>query len=123
MSADIFKEAERGADFSHHAKDIWPEVSWVFRAALFARNTKGLARVACSDAIHRATPWLAVEGYKICPNRCRIQGVFCHPRRQNGAGIGFDLNKTDCASSWLRQSNAEVESADTSAQGQYCKGT
>jgi hypothetical protein len=62
MSRNIFEEAESGFDLSHHAKDIWPEVSRVFVRELFARHAKGLARVTRSDAIHRSTPRLAVEG-------------------------------------------------------------
>lgn len=62
MSGDVFEEAEGRVDFSHHAKDIWPEVSGVFVAELFACNTKGLAWVSRSDAINQSTPWRAIEG-------------------------------------------------------------
>jgi hypothetical protein len=62
MSGDVFEEAQGRVDFSHHAKDIWPEVPWVFVTELFACNTKGLAWIARSDAIHQSTPRLAIEG-------------------------------------------------------------
>jgi hypothetical protein len=123
MSTDVFEEAEWWVDFSNHAKHIWPEVSWVFASSLFSCNTKGLAGIARSDAIHNATPWFAVEGFKICPNRRRIQGVFCHARCQDGTGKGFDLDKTDGASIWLRHAESKVESPDAGAQGQNGKGT
>jgi hypothetical protein len=62
MSWDVFEEAQGWIDFSYHPKDIWPEVSRVFIAELFARNAKGLTWISCSDAIHEATPRLAIEG-------------------------------------------------------------
>jgi hypothetical protein len=62
MSWDVFEEAQGRVNFSHHAKDIWPEVSRVFVAELLTCNAKGLAWIARSDAIHEATPRLAIEG-------------------------------------------------------------
>jgi hypothetical protein len=62
MSWDVFEETQGWIDFSHHPKDIWPQMSWVFIAELFACNAKGLAWIARSDAIHEATPRFAIEG-------------------------------------------------------------
>ena len=122
MSGDVFEEAEPWAYLPHNPVHIWPEVARVVFTFLFSGNGEWLARISCSDAIHKATPWLAVKGSQIRPNRRFVQTFVFHARCQDFARKGFDLDKTDCSSIWLRHSDAEVESADTGAQGQNVKG-
>jgi hypothetical protein len=62
---DVFEETEAGSAFPNDPSDSWPEVSWVFLCELLACNREWLARVAANDSIHKATPWLAVEGLNI----------------------------------------------------------
>ena len=54
----------------------------VFEFAL-AGERISLAWNCSSDAIHEATPWLAVEGSKISPDRRIIKGFVLHARDQN----------------------------------------
>jgi hypothetical protein len=123
MSGDVFEETEPWLNLPHNPVHIWPEVARIIFAFLFSCNGEWLAWISCSDAIHDATPRLAVKGSQIRPNRRFIHGFVFHARCQDFARKGFDLDKTDCSSIWLRHSDAEVESADTGAQGQNVKGT
>lgn len=52
-----------------------------------------------------------------------MEEVLVHARRQDGGGIGFDLHVADDASSRDRQSQAEIESAASGAEGQHVAGT
>jgi hypothetical protein len=62
MSGDVFEETEPWAYLPHNPVHIWPEVTRVVFAFLFSGNGEWLARISRSDAIHNATPWLAVKG-------------------------------------------------------------
>ena len=110
---DIFQE---DVSRSYHAKDAGddrPEPSLVRDALPFAGDADGGTGKPRSEAIHRATPRAAVEGSKISPDRRIIQLARMHARDQNRAGIRFVLHVTDDASSWHRQSDANVKSPDS----------
>lgn len=108
--SDILEEAECWLDFPNDASNVGPEMARVVNAALLSGDTEWLARVAANDAIHDATPRLAVEGSQVAPNRCVIQGFVLNARNQERGGICFSLNVTDGDSSASRQSDTEIES-------------
>jgi len=92
-------------------------------------NGKRLTRIARSKDVHRATPWAAVEGDNVVPDRRRIQGRVFHPRHEDGRGEGVPLDITHSAVSGLGQHEAEVEpsgagvSARGGMQSQVMQGT
>jgi len=122
MPGDVLEEAPPGSDLAHDASDVGPQVPGVVGAEALAGERERLARVSASDEIHDSTPRLAVEGSQIRPNRARVQPPFFHARSQDRAGIGFDLDSTDRASSSERHSDAEVEPAGSGGEGQHVDG-
>lgn len=116
MSADVFEEAERGLDFRDDAGDMRPEVSRVFIAELFSGDGEWLARVAAMDDIHQAAPRSAIEGGKVVPDRCAIQGRVFHPRHERSRCVGFPLDVTHSAISGMGDVQSEIESACACAE-------
>ena len=117
MVGDVFEEAPFRLHLDDNSGDVGPEMSGVGGSFLSAGDTEGLAGVSSSDTIHFATPRSAVEGSKIRPNRRRVHESFFHFRSQDFAAVSFPLDHTDDASIWDRQTEAEVESADSGTQG------
>lgn len=117
MIGDIFEEDESGIAFPDDAGDMRPEVSRIGLAEAAAGDRERLARVARSEDIHEATPWSAIEGGKVVPDRCRNQDLVCHPRHESGRCVGFPLDVTHSAVSGTGDVEPEVEPADTGAQG------
>lgn len=75
-----------------------------------------MAREARSDAIHDATPRLAIEGREIVPDRRAIQGRVVHPRHESSRCVGFPLDVTDNAMlSAGCDSDSELKSANAGA--------
>ena len=111
MVGDIFKEADWWFDFLDESFDVWPEMSWVVFSKFFSSNTKRLAGISASDAIHFSTPRFAIEGFKIRPNRRCIQSFFFHAASQDLARKGFDLDITDCSRSWLCEFKSKLDAA------------
>jgi hypothetical protein len=122
MSADIFKEADWWFNFADESFNFWPEMSWVFFSKFFYCDTKWLAWISSSEAIHFATPRLAIEGSKICPNRCLIQDFVLHARFKDGTRKGFVLDVTDCSRFWNSQFESKLNSADSATQGHNSEG-
>lgn len=116
MSADIFEEAERRLDFADDTGDVRPEMAWVFVAELFSGNGKWLAWIAAMDDIHQAAPRSAIEGGKVVPDRCAIQGRVCHPRHERGRSVGFPLDVTHSAISAVGDVQSEVEATGSCAE-------
>jgi hypothetical protein len=115
---DVLKENESWLYLADDAGDVGPEVAGVVRAESLPGHAERLAGVAANEAIHDATPRSAVEGGKIAPQRARIQAALFHARDKEAGDVGFSLNATDDASSWMRQSNGEIESAVAGAEGE-----
>lgn len=122
MVGDVFEKTPLGVDFPNDAGNLGPEVSRVSFSKQSPGFTERLTRVAANDAIHDTTPRVAVEGSQIRPNRCFIQAAFFHPFNQNLATVTFPFNEADCASNRDRQSDAEIESPDSRAEGQHVEG-
>jgi hypothetical protein len=116
------KDNWRGA-LADDAGDVGPEVAGVVGPAPLAGHGEGLAGVAANEAIHDATPRLAVEGAEIAPQRARIQAALFHARDKEAGDVGFSLNPTDDASSWMRQSDGEIKPAVAGAEGEDTPGT
>ena len=80
------------------------------------RNHSCRVSIACSEDVHRVTPWSAVEGGNVVPNRRLIQGLIFHPRHEDGRGEGVPLDVTDSTVSGLGQHEAEVETSGAGAE-------
>lgn len=118
MIGDVFEEYESGIAFPDDAGDMGPEMARISFAEAPSGNREWLARVARSEDIHEAAPWSAVEGGNVVPDRCRIQGLVCHPRHESGCCEGFPLDVTHSPVSGTGDVEAEVEPAGTGAQGE-----
>lgn len=66
--------------------------------------------------MNAATPWPAIEGFEVVPDRCRLQGLVFHPGHESGRSMGFPLDVTYSAISGLGEANPEVETAITGAE-------
>jgi hypothetical protein len=66
---DVLQEHVAGSHFPNHPRDLRPEPAVVVGLGALAGEAPGLAREACRDEIHDATPWAAVKGRDIVPNR------------------------------------------------------
>jgi hypothetical protein len=122
-SAHVFDEDPGRLALSDDAEGVGPEVSGVFDSGSLAGDTPRLTRDAASDAIHRSTPRSAVEGSEISPKRRRVKASVFHPLSQDEGSRCFVFHPTDDASSWLRHSDAEVESAGSGAEAKHVEGT
>lgn len=116
MIGDIFEEDESRIAFPDDAGNVRPEMARIGFAETPPGNGEWLARVARSEDIHEAAPWTAVEGGNVVPDRCRIQGLVCHPRHESGCCEGFPLDVTHSPVSGTGDVEAEVEPAGTGAQ-------
>jgi len=115
VSFDVLKEAESGPHKSNSVCNEWPEVAGVVGPESFAGGTEWLAGVATREDVHAATklgPW---EGFKIRPDRCRVQESRFHFSEQIRAGEGFDLTKSDCAQAWDCSLKSEINAAVSGA--------
>lgn len=118
MMGDILEEHEGRLDFVDDAGDMRPEMAWVVGAPAFARDGERLARIACSDDVHRAAPRAAVEGSNVVPDNSLIQGRVFHPRHESGCGEGFPFDMAHSTISGDGDGKPEIEPARTGAEGQ-----
>ena len=123
MSADVFEEAPARVDFVDESCDPRPEMSRVVDSLSFSGLGERLAWVSANDAIHEASPLLAMKGMKIRPNRRWIQGFLFHARSQDVCSERFVLNAADDASSRDRHSDADVKHPGAGADRQDPRGT
>lgn len=123
MMGDVLKKDDCRPDLPDDTFDGRPQVARIVFATLAAGDTERLAGVSGNDAIHASTPRCAIEGSEIRPHRRIIQSFVRDALRQDCAGIRFDLDIADCASSWHCQSDGEVESPCSGAEGQDLEGT
>jgi hypothetical protein len=86
---DVLQEHEVGSHFANHPIDVGPEPPGVVGAETPAGSAVRLARESRSDEIHDSTPWSAVEGREIVPNRCRIHDLFFHAGHDSRRGEGI----------------------------------
>lgn len=111
MMGDILEEDEGRLDLTDDAGDMRPEVARVVSAPALARDRERLARIACSDDIHRTTPRAAIEGSNVVPDNSLIQGRVFHPRHESGCGEGFPFDMAHSTISGDGDGEPEVETA------------
>lgn len=87
-------------------------------AQALAGDAIALAGIARQDAIHRAAPCSSVEGAQVRPDRSRMKPPRRHARDQARGGRCFPLHESDAARVGSGNSDAEVETADTGAEGE-----
>lgn len=116
MMGDILEEDEGRLDFADDAGDMRPEVARVIRAPALARDRERLARIACSDDVHRAAPRAAVEGGNIVPDNSLIQGRIFHPRHESGCGVGFPFDMAHSTISGKCDGEPEIKPARAGAE-------
>jgi hypothetical protein len=71
-----------------------------------------LARESGRDDIHSSTPWAAIEGSNVIPDRSVIQEAVSNTGRQNCDAISFPLRITDAAIISNGKSEAEFKASD-----------
>ncbi len=91
--ADVLPENERTSCLVNDAEHLSPEAtSRTCEPSALSRHAEVLTGAAASDAIHDATPWAAVEGGNVVPDRRVTQGLVFHPRHESGCCEGLPLN-------------------------------
>lgn len=119
----IFQEDEIGSHVANDADDIVPEPALVGDAEALSGTAPGLTGKSGKDATYASTPACASEGGQIRPDRRWSHDAFFHARDHDFAGIRFDLNVADDASSGQRQSQSEIEAPDAGAEREPRFGT
>jgi hypothetical protein len=106
---NIFEEAELGLHEGDLPDEERPEVAGVFISETLAGCGKSLAgKPACKDA-HFAAKRESREGFKIRPDRCRVQESRFHFCDQIRGCEGFDLTKSDDAQIWDCSTKSEMD--------------
>jgi hypothetical protein len=118
MMGDILEEHKGRFDFADDAGDMRPEVARVIRAPALARDGERLAWIACSDDIHRAAPWAAIEGSNVVPDNSLIQGRIFHPRHESGCGEGFPFDMAHSSISGDGDGEPEIKPACAGTKGE-----
>lgn len=105
------------------AEQLVDEPAVVVLPASPSGDAVGLAGVARSDAINDATPRSSVERSCVRPDRSLMKPSRRHACDQACGRRGFPLHVHDSAASGFGNPDAELESADTGAEGQNSGGT
>ena len=111
MPLDILKETQPGAEHGQGGEDVGPEVAQVIGSEAQAGGAEGLAGVAGHEDVHPVAKSAEWEGFNIRPDRCRVQVSRFHFRNQVGAGVGFDLTKSERAQIWDDSGKSEMNSS------------
>lgn len=110
----------------HDAQDMGDEEAGIFGTETFPGDAVALAGIAGSEDMNAATPWLAVEGGKVAPDRRWMKPPRVHRRNQARRSSGFPLHVTDPAhiasAKVLAKADAEFETSDTGAQADGVEG-
>ncbi len=92
-AADVFPENERTSCLVNDSEHFPPETrARTSEASALTCHAEVLAGASASDAIHDATPWAAIEGCNIVPDRRVTHGLVFHPRHESGCCEGLPLN-------------------------------
>lgn len=89
---DVLQEDDPGSHLANDSRDVGPDPSGVGLGEALPGGADRLAREACRDEIHDATPRAACEGAHVIPDRSEIQGLVFHPRHEDGRGESVPLN-------------------------------
>lgn len=66
---DVLEEDAPGAGLADDAPDMRPEMAGIILAEPVAGRAEGLAGIPRQNDIHRPTPWPAVKGANVIPDR------------------------------------------------------
>lgn len=116
VSFDVFEETPLGIDFLDNPPDVWPQVARIVFTFPLSREGEGLTGISASNEMNFRTPWSAVEGGNIVPQRSWIQGLVCHPRHEGACSEGFPLDVTNSLISGFCDMEAELQAANACAQ-------
>lgn len=121
--ADVLHEDDAWSHFANDTGELEPEGRVLpFDPGLLPSSAEIGAGEAAHDAIHRAAPRLAVEGFEIRPHRTRIQRTFFHLFDQSRAGEKLDLHVTDDSSRGNSQSKSPIEPSAAGTEGEDSEG-
>ncbi|MEP9401842.1 hypothetical protein ABLE43_08465 [Sphingomonas sp. VNH70] len=127
---DVFAEDPFRSDFPDDPGDLGPKVTRICVSGSATGIAEGLAWITGSDDMNSAAERAAVEGSEIVPDRCRSQGLVCHPRHESGRCVTFPLDESHSAVSGLGDVQAEIEAGVSGAEGDAtevvvfgCEGT
>ncbi len=118
VSFDVLAEHPFGSDFIDDAGDIRPQVSRILGSASIAAEAEWLAGVAGSDDMNAAAPRLAVERFKIVPDRRLCQGRVFHPRHESCCRMSFPLDESHSPISRLCDVQAKIKPAISGTEGE-----
>jgi len=116
MSLDVLEEADAGLANANSVCDKGPEVPGIVCPSALTGGTERLAGVTPREDIHAAVKLSEWERFKITPNRGRIKVPAFHPRRQEAAGILFDLRVSHRSQVWQHSSEPQVDTAVAGAK-------
>jgi hypothetical protein len=109
MVGDVLEKAPLGLDFTGDAGNVWPQVAGILLSPLAAGDAERLAGVSGSDTINFATPWVAVKGSNVRPDRRRIQPSCFHMRNKEAGDIGFPLDSTNQLCCWFGKFESKLK--------------
>jgi hypothetical protein len=111
MVGNVFEKAPVGLALADNAGNVWPQVAGVLVGSLAPCDAERLARISGSNAIDFATPWLAIEGSNIRPDRRLIQPSCFHMRDKEAGDIGFPLDSTNQLCCWFGKLETKLKPA------------
>jgi len=91
---DVLEEDPSRSDLLDGVGNEWPEPPVIGLTSSLACCAERLARETGRDEIHSSAVEVAWEGCEIVPYRSLIQGLFLHPRHEDGRREGFPLDVT-----------------------------
>jgi len=112
---DILCEDGSWPHFTDDALDFRPKVSGIVFPASLPCHAEWLARITGSEDMNAVTPRVAVEGFKIVPDRRLLQRFVFHPGHESRRRMGFPLDETNSSISGLGDTDAEFESSISGA--------
>jgi hypothetical protein len=91
-------------------------VSWVFFSGSLSSGREWLTRVSRNEDVHQSVKVFIWEGFKIAPNRCRIQESLFHFTEEIGLSEPLKLTICDGSQSLAKdvfdsKSNAAIPGA------------
>lgn len=116
MAFDVLEEAPFGIELLGDSPDVRPEVAGIVFPLAAAGEAEGLAGISGSEDMNLSTPWRAVEGGNVIPDRSLIQGLVFHPCHESGRREGFPLDVTNSSIALFCDVEAEFEAADAGAK-------
>jgi hypothetical protein len=84
---DVFQESVAWSHLANDADRLRPEIAIVAPSELPAGLRERLAREACSDDIHEATPLSPVEGSDVVPDREQVQHAVSLPAQEHLSAV------------------------------------